>query len=52
MLQMLNDIEDGSLRVLTQETVVDGCLRHTTLGSKGSHLVVSEIARMVAEGSG
>ena len=50
--QMGHDIADGGLTILAQETVIDRGLCHSAFGSKGSHLVVSEITRMVAKGSG
>ena len=51
MLKMGNDIKDGGLSVGTEEAVVDGGLGHTALGGKRPHLIVSEVAGMVAEGT-
>ena len=52
MLEVGDDVDDRRLTVLAQETVIDGGLRHATLGGEGPHLVVGEVARMVAEGTG
>ena len=52
MFQVIHDIEDTRLTILTQEPVVDRGLCHTILGSEGSHLVVSEVTGVVAEGPG
>ena len=51
MVEMGHHIEDRCFSVAAQETVIDGGLCHTTLGSKGTHLVVGEVTRMVAEGT-
>ena len=52
MLKVGHDVEDVGLAMLTQEAMIDGGLCHTSLGSEGAHLIVGEIARMVAEGTG
>ena len=51
MLKMGNDIKDGGLSVGTEEAVVDGGLGHTAFGCERPHLIVCEIAGMVAEGT-
>ena len=51
MLEMVEDVEDGGLTMATEEAVVDGGLGHTALSGEGAHLVVCQIARMVAEGA-
>ena len=52
MVQVFNGIEDGGAAVRAQETVVESNLRHSVLGRQGAQLVVSEVARMVAESAG
>ena len=51
MFEVLDDVEDGGLSMTTEEAAVDGGLSHTALGSKGTHLVVGKVTRMVAEGA-
>ena len=49
MLEVGKDVEDGGLTVAAQEAIVDGGLRHTAFGCEGPHLIVGEVAGMVAE---
>ena len=51
MLEVGNNVKDGGLSVGTEEAVVDGGLGHTAFGGKRPHLIVGEIAGMVAEGT-
>ena len=49
MLQMGNGVHDGRLAVFLQEAGIECGLCHTTLGCKGTHLVVGQVTGMVAE---
>ena len=49
---MSHHVEDGSLGILAQETVIDGGLSHTSLGCQGTHLIIGEVAGVITEGTG
>jgi hypothetical protein len=46
---MSHGIEDGGLRGVAEEPVVEGGLCYTALSGKSPQLVVGEVTRMVAE---
>ena len=51
MIQMLHSIQDGSLALFLQKPMIKRYLAHATLGGKGTHLVVGQVARMVTQGT-
>ena len=52
VVEVLDGIEDGSwFWVRTEEAMIHGDLCHTSRTGKCPHLVVGEIARMVAKGT-
>lgn len=51
VVEMCQCIKYCSLAIFAEETIIERHLHHTTLSSQLSHLVVGEIARMVAKGS-
>lgn len=52
VLDMGNGIEDTGFAFLPQEATVQADLGYAAAGSQGTQLVVSKIARMVAQGAG
>ena len=51
MLQMAHSILYRGLPILHEESFIQGDLHHTTLCCQGTHLVVSKVAGMVAQGT-
>lgn len=49
MLKMSDGIHDISLSLFTQESVIERGMSHTALCSEGTHLVIGQIARHIAE---
>ena len=49
MLKMGDGIHDISLSLFTQESVIERGMSYTTLCSEGTHLVIGQIARHIAE---
>ena len=49
MLQVAHGIVEGGVAILHQETMIERDLHDTTMLGKGPHLVVREVARVVAE---
>ena len=51
MLQMGNGIHDVCLALLAQESMIERSMSHTTTGCQGTHLIVGQVARHIAEGT-
>ena len=51
MVEMGHDVVDGSLAVEAQKAVIEGDLHDTALSREVAHLLVGEVAGMVAEGT-
>ncbi len=49
MLQMGNGIHDVGLALLAQESMIERSMSHTTTGCQGTHLIIGQIARHIAE---
>ena len=49
MFKMLDGIDDCCLTLFLQESRIEGRLSHASLGSKSTHLIVSEVTRMVTQ---
>ena len=49
MFQMSDSVHDVSLSLLLQESVIERGMSYTTLCSEGTHLVIGQIARHIAE---
>jgi hypothetical protein len=51
MVEMGHGIGDGGLTVGAQETIIECDLHHSACGCQAAHLLIREIAGMVAEGT-
>ena len=49
MFQMSDSVHDVSLSLLFQESVIERGMSYATLGSKRTHLVISQVARHIAK---
>ena len=49
MLKMGNSVHDVGFTLFTQESVIERGMSHTTLCCEGTHLVIGQIARHIAE---
>ena len=49
MFQMSDSVHDVSLSLLRQESVIERGMSYATLGSKRTHLVISQVARHIAK---